>query len=372
MPHLPSRILVMLDHCGPGDALRISFCLSMIRQHYPAAHIVLLVDEAAFPVMERARVVDKIVVSRLYAQKSASPLRVRLAKVRELVRLAVKLGVGYDLVLTLGWGTTLLNILGRLTGRRRVGYANGLPSLLSCNLGRYDHERGPVEQNLRLLAVAGLHLRAKPTLSTIHSAADVRAVQRLIEEYGLAAAAPLIVLHTGSDWACQQWVPARWAELADRLVADYAATIVFTGEAGEQEYIRGIQTLMRAPSVSLAGKTSLPQLEALLSRASTCICTGTVIYELAQAANIPTIVVAGPTRVEFEMGLKAARIPIMVNRASRELQHAISDCQATKAAVRGCLNYGCPMAELRDVQVQDVLNAIGHQGAVRVLQHRGR
>ncbi len=361
----PTRILLVASDCGPGDVLRLSGCLAAVRDGYPDAEIVLLVDEVAAPVVERSRLVTRVVVNRLYNTRAGAPrLRGRLRKARELARLVAALGGGYDLVLIFYWGTTLLNVLGRLLGRRRIGYANRLPRLLSCRLGRYDPCGDPMAQNRALFRAARLRPPPPVAPSPIHTAADEVAVRRLRAEHGVADARALVVMHPGSDWACQQWLPERWGALADRLALKYDAVIVFTGLAQEEAYIAGIQAWMRVPSVSLAGCTTLPQLGALLAQARLCVCVDSVAYELAQAAGTPAVVLAGPTRPEETTS--GPRPPLIVNRAAPALRAAIVHCKESKAGY--CLDYSCPMAGLRDIEVHDVLADIeAHDALTRTL-----
>lgn len=357
----PARILLVASDCGPGDVLRLGACLAAVRDGYPNAEITLLVDEVAAPVVERSRLVTRVVVNQLYNTRAGAPgLWGRLCKAWELARLVGALGGGYDLVLIFYWGTTLLNVLGCLVGRRRIGYANRLPRLLSCQLGRYDPCGDPMAQNRALFHAAGL--RPPPPIAPppIHTAADEAAVRRLRTEHGVADARSLVVLHPGSDWACQQWLPERWGALADRLALEYDAAVVFTGLAHEGAYIAGIRAWMRAPSVSLAGRTTLPQLGALLAQARLCVCVDSVAYELAQAAGTLVVVVAGPTRPETTTS--GPRSPLIVNRVAPALQAAIVHCKESKAG--HCLDYSCPMAGLRDIEAHDVLAAVEAHGAL--------
>ncbi|HEY6203808.1 MAG TPA: glycosyltransferase family 9 protein, partial [Candidatus Limnocylindria bacterium] len=166
----------------------------------------------------------------------------------------------------------------------------------------------------------------------------------------------LVVLHPGSDWACQQWLIDRWAELADVLVTDYEASIVFTGAAAEASYIESIRASMRAGSVSLAGATTLPQVEALLSRALLCICVDSAVYDLALGTRTPVVVLAGPT--DTERGALDRPIPLVVNRTPPGLRDEINRCKEPKDVFGGCLNYACPMAGLRHISVSAVLETV--------------
>lgn len=357
----PKRILLVVDDCQSGDALRITPYVRAVRAQYATAHITLLVDAGALPVFERWKDFDRIVVSRLYARGGSSSFRTRVTKGLELARVVGVLGLRYDLVVTFLWGTTLLHALGVIVGRnQRIGFARRFPRLLTSNLGELNWRGDHVRPHADLLRAAGVTLPGpiKPLMEFGDD--DLEVVTRPLVARGVSTARPLVVLHPGSDWACQQWLPERWAALADALVATYDAQVVFTGIAQEQALVTAIQSHMHAASVSLAGHTTLAQLAALLARARLCVCVDSAVFEVAQAAGVPSVVLAGPTRPQNVDG--NARRPIVLNVMTPSLRQDINECRDRHDARRGCLDYHCPMAGLRELSVEDVLARIEQSG----------
>jgi len=345
------RILVVLDDCGPGDALRVHFCLQAIRERYPQASLDLLVGEQAESIFEGQQLFDHVMVSGLYGLRSSSRWRLAIRKSVQAVRLAFRLGRVYDLAFTFYWGTSLLDLLVRIATRGPAyGYANAWAALVDGGLGRYRIEAGAIVQAVRLVGAAGITATCPEPLRRPPQS-------RLAAEPGYLVPALPIVLHPGSDWACQMWPAERWAELADRLHAEIGGSLVFTGSAGEVADVERIRALMRAPSVSLAGQTTVAELAAVLAGAVLCVCVDSLVYELAQTAGTPTVVLAGESRTRPDVAGKGA--PIVVNRTSPELRAAILDCKLShaKAAFGGCLDWSCPMAGLRSIRVTDVVAA---------------
>jgi heptosyltransferase-3 len=345
------RILVVLDDCGPGDALRVHFCLKAIRERYPQASLDLLVGEQAQSIFEGQQLFDRVLVSGLYGLRSSSRTWLAVRKAVLAVRLAFRLRRVYDLAFTFYWGTTLLDLLVRLATRGPAyGYSNAWSALVDGGLGHYRIEAGAIAQAVALVGAAGI------------TATCPEPVQRPKQNGSPAGAGHVlprlpIVLHAGSDWACQMWPAERWAELADCLHAETRGSIVFTGSAGEAGDVERIRALMRAPSVSLAGQTSVAELGEVLAGAVLCVCVDSLAYELAQSAGTPTVVLAGESRTRPDVAGKGA--PIVVNRTSPELRTAILDCKLShaKAAFGGCLDWSCPMAGLRSIGVGEVVAA---------------
>ena len=358
------RILLIVDRCGTGEAVRVMPYVTIVRELYPNAHIALLVNDDAAAVIAHGEVFDRVVISRLLYHSPRSHLGRRFSLAREFFRLVWQLGLGYDLVITYYSGHKLLRLLGYVVGRgqaRCIGYSEQPTRLLSSQLGPFDWNTTDPWQHIALVRAIGCNID-EPIVSCLsYTQADSAMISRWLLEHGLGNSNRLIVLHPGADWACQQWLQRRWAELADELAIRYSADIVFTGTSSEIGYIEDIQRYMNGPSVSLAGQTTLSQLAALLARSCLCICVDSAIFELTQATGTAAVVLAGPTRPETVVPRK--RSPLIVKRMSMQLADTITECKDSggRKALGGCLNYQCPMAGLHEISVADVLEAVERQ-----------
>lgn len=367
------RILLVVDDCQSGDALRILPFLRKIREQHPEAYCVLLTNEEVLPVVEHADVYDRVVLSAGLFSLHSTSLPKLIHKTSKAIQVLRQIGSGYDLVITFWWGTTLLHVLGLLAGwrGRRVGYSRRLPQLLTCRLGPFNVHEGYNRQHGALLKAAGIEMTDVTAATFDVKREDDAHIQQVLVEHGIPDTAPLIVLHSGSDWACQQWRQERWAALADELVRRFRATIVFTGLERESGYIRDIQRRMIAPSYSLAGCTPIPLLAALLARASLCVCIDSMVFELSQAVGIPAVVLAGPT-APGEV-IPGVHRPLIVKQMDTERVLAIHRCKVTilpgQAPTKredGCQLYQCPMAGLTEITVPEILTAVDGHLSVRV------
>jgi ADP-heptose:LPS heptosyltransferase/GT2 family glycosyltransferase/O-antigen/teichoic acid export membrane protein/thymidylate kinase len=365
------KILLIVDPCSAGEALRLAPYVSMIRRRRPESHITLVANEDALVGFDRILDIDRVVKSAIYMYRPYPRACVRICQVLQWLSLLWQLGFGYDLVITFYWGGILQHTLGYFVGNkrtrsggepgRRVAYSN-LPQLvtrwlLSDCLGPFDRTMSFPRQHAALLQAAGIELDDGAPPSVIHTDGDTIAVTHLLAEHNLAGGQRFIVLHPGSDWACQQWLEERWAKLADELIARCGAAIVFTGTASEAGYIERVQQRMEATSLSFAGRTTLPQVAALLARSLLCVCVDVAVFELTQAVGIPAVVLAGPSRPET--GAFGTRQPVIVRRMSEYLAARIVECQDAHNAlnVRNCWDYQCVMAGMRQITVGEVLEA---------------
>ncbi len=343
------RILLILDRCGPGEALRVSPMLGAVRTAHPSALITLLVSEQAYPLFGGDPRFDRVLPSGLYSHGGQ-----RLRKLRSLLtagRLAIRLGLRYDLVITFLWGTSLLNAIGRVTGRkRRVGYSHRFASLLTSDPGVYGGH-GDVAANLALLDAAGIARPNAESPGLVVSQSEKASAQSLLADRGRRPQRPMVVIHPGSDWACQQWLADRWAQIADRIVDEHDADIVFTGLPRERK--------SSSTSISIVGETSLRRLAAVVSEASLCVSIDSAAHDIAQALGVPAVVLAGPTIPEAP----TERSLHMINRTPPQNRKTIVQCQG-RFPLGICQDHTCPFAGLKNISVDRVWDVIVQMGCL--------
>jgi lipopolysaccharide heptosyltransferase II len=106
---------------------------------------------------------------------------------------------------------------------------------------------------------------------------------------------PLVAINPVAKWATKLWSIAKFAKLADRLIAEHDARIVFTGSQSDREVIARIGSLMKHEATNLAGETNLKILAALYERTRVAVVTDTGPMHLAAAVGTPVVALFGPT-----------------------------------------------------------------------------
>jgi heptosyltransferase-2 len=91
------------------------------------------------------------------------------------------------------------------------------------------------------------------------------------------------------------WPPARFAELATQLQAQWDADVILFGAAAETDVSAAIASEMSKPPIDLTGKTAIADLPALLSQCHVFIGNDSGAMHVAAAAGLPTIGIFGPT-----------------------------------------------------------------------------
>jgi heptosyltransferase-2 len=105
---------------------------------------------------------------------------------------------------------------------------------------------------------------------------------------------PLVAVHPGASAESKRWGPSGYVQLGRRLAREYEAFLAVLGGPSEaeltEEVARGIGASRAA---DLGGKTSIPELMALLERSSLVVGNDTGPVRLADALNRPVVAIFG-------------------------------------------------------------------------------
>jgi ADP-heptose:LPS heptosyltransferase len=128
-----------------------------------------------------------------------------------------------------------------------------------------------------------------PPRLVVPPAAD-RAGKRLLEVHGVTPECPFVAVHPGSRGSAAHWPEAHYTELATAL-RGAGMQVVVTGIAEETDRCRRVAG---ESGVSLAGRTDLPTLGSILSRACLLVVGSTGPMHLAAALGTPVVAIFSP------------------------------------------------------------------------------
>jgi heptosyltransferase I len=139
-----------------------------------------------------------------------------------------------------------------------------------------------------------LGLDDNPPDLTIHlSPQTIRNVNRLLEEHGVPASKPLVVLVPGTIWETKHWTIDGFAGVARQFLQDGFA-VALAGTARDQPRCR--QIAAAAPGTcDLSGKTTPADLAALIRRAEVAVTNDSGSMHVAASLGKPMVSVFGPT-----------------------------------------------------------------------------
>ena len=139
-----------------------------------------------------------------------------------------------------------------------------------------------------------LGLDDNPPDLTIHlSPQATNKVNRLLEEHGVPASKPLVVLVPGTIWETKHWTIEGFAGVARQFLQDGFA-VALAGTTRDQQRCR--QIAAAAPGTcDLSGKTTPADLAALIRRAEVAVTNDSGSMHVAAALGKPMVSVFGPT-----------------------------------------------------------------------------
>ncbi len=300
----PQRILVIrLDLIG--DLVLSTVVIRALKRAYPGAEIDLLALPSSASILQGDPQLSGIITynPNVWRRPKAlfQPRNWREAR-QTLRRLRAR---RYDIAVSVfgSWAAMLAVMSG---AKRRVGYGReGYPGFMTDSVPGRHWQPGArlqeVDYCLRLARAAGAPPSEEdrtPRLTvTPQAQAEVaELLQQAGFEPGQPLIAPLIACHVSSNnGQSKRWPVPYWAALLDRLIHEQHAQVVLTGAASDRPLIERITRRMMEQPIDLAGKTSLPQLAALLQRADLLISGDSGPMHIAGAVGTPLIAIHGPT-----------------------------------------------------------------------------
>jgi lipopolysaccharide heptosyltransferase II len=277
------RILIVLPG-ALGDVVRALPLLGRIRRAHPAATIGWVVEPLSAPLLGGHAWLDRI--HRFERSRGAAGL---LAVARE-VRVQ-----GYDVALDLGRSAKSALLAAASGAARRIGFA------------RADAREGAWLLATERLPPQGVARSKLEQFLAFGDRLDVRddridfGLAPTSEEQAAAAAlvgdpaTPLVAACVGSSCPSRRWWPERTAAVLDALHASAGTRGVVLGASADVAFADAVVAHARSPVRSLAGRTTLRELAAILARARLAFGPDSGALHLAAALGVPVVSLWGAT-----------------------------------------------------------------------------
>lgn len=279
----PNRILVLRPG-GMGDLLMLIPTLRKLHALYPSAQIDLVCEKRNLEVLSLA----------------GSPATPLVYDARPLVCLRRLLKTRYDVVIDTEQFHNFSAIFGYFSGAPvRIGFnINPHRNPLYTHLVHYSTEGQECGQFLKLLEPFGVRetvCSVAGILTTLKPEIPVTIRDQILNFFG---GKPYAAVHAGSSTNYKRWSSTSFAALARQLHAETGIGILLLGGRGEQTISSTLLqelTPKGVPTLSLAGKLSLSETAALLSKATLFVGGDSGLAHLAVAYDIPSVVLFGPS-----------------------------------------------------------------------------
>ena len=296
-----------------GDVVFTTPAVRAIRRRFPHAHITYLIEEGAAPVLRGNPNVDELIVA---AHRRG---RARLADDLRLVRRLR--AARFDLVVDFHGGPRSSWLTWLSGAPRRIGYrVQGRTWMYTDRVARPRElrPRHSVENQWDLLApldIAPPDRERDPVDMPEDSEARARVVSRLAAA-GVGPGEDVVVLHVSAGNPFRRWPAASFAETAARLAeAGSARRIVFTSGPSDAAAAGAVARTARdrlgpamAARIVLCEDFDLPELRALIQRASLYIGGDSGPLHIAATTGTPIVALFGPTLPERSVPWRPAHL----------------------------------------------------------------
>lgn len=280
-----------------GDVVQTLPCLEAVKRTFPGSEIDWVVEEAAAGILEGHPLIDRLLVSRrkAWTRMLCSPSTFTRA-LRELSAFFRRLRERrYDIAIDLQGLLKSGIVIGAVRAKWKIGF-DGTRELsylfLNERLPAYNKEQHALE---RYLAIARYLGAVDPSPAcTLHVERE-RLVMRERTDGLVKEGRRLVVINPVARWKTKLWDEEKFARLADRLVTERRAVVIFTGSPDDRAITERMRGMMRENAVNWAGETTLRELAALASLADLFITTDTGPMHLAAAAGARVVALFGPT-----------------------------------------------------------------------------
>jgi len=273
-----------------GDAVMTTPALAVIREQFPDAEIVLLANPLVSQLFMPHPAIDRVITfDRNGCHRGVRGRLLLAGEIRkESFDLAIILPNSFDSALV-PWLAGIPRRAGKKSDGRSLLLTDRFIPAKEMTQG---HE---VEYYLHLLRSFGISGRTRePHLAT--TAAEQLEAVNLLARAGIADDDVLLGINPGATFgSAKRWYPERFAEVAQRLSAEWGAKIVIFGGSGETVIASEISAAFHGTCLNLAGETTVRQLMALLQRCDFFITNDSGPMHIAASFDVPLVAIFGST-----------------------------------------------------------------------------
>ncbi len=287
-------LVIRLD--GIGNCVLVSGFLRELRKNKPKAHITLVVNPAAYPLVECCPYVDKVIA---FASGAGTAFQ-------DIFRSAVDFcyrhlwKYPYDVCFCPQWGvdrswTLLLSFISG--ARERIGYSEkvhqekartnrGHDMFLSRAVIGSPEVVHETARAFFLLKEMGAHV-TDDSLELWFDEQDENVAMRLLINF--MEKNPMVVVALGAGQACRKYPVEQYVKAFLQIAESGAGFILLGGGDADLESDFFVRHMPRNTVLNLVGQVSLRVMAAVISKADLYIGNGLDIAQMAAAFRVPVI-----------------------------------------------------------------------------------
>ncbi len=273
--------IIRFDHLG--DVILTTPLFRSVKKNFPHAKIILLCRKIAKEIMQEDKNLDEIIcLEPPWFDRNKEQNK------QEFKKFIKDYKKYYDLVIELHSDPRNILFANKI-GKYTIGYGiRGFGFLLNKVAIYSPEKKHIIERNLDVLLAIGISEKNTKTEITIPAKIEKEMQKKIPKDF-------LICINPGTGRIEKMWDTEKWAKVADTLVSQYNATIIFTGSEKEKTLINEITKKMHTKKyIDMSGKTTPLTSAAVIKQCALFISPDTGPLHIAKAVGTSSIGLFGP------------------------------------------------------------------------------
>jgi lipopolysaccharide heptosyltransferase II len=268
-----------------GDIVLTSPAIRAVREHFPQAHISMLVAKQSAELFTENPHLDEVIPFDRMARNKDTLEMVRI--VRILRELEFELAIDFQ-------RKVRTSLLAYLSGAKcRVGYHEPNGFLCTVRVPRQLNKH-VVDHYFDLLHAINIPTPSRE-LELFLAEPDRAYVRDLLNtQHGVAPSQIKVGLFPGAGWKLREWMPDRFAAIGDRIAKHFDAQVLIFGGPGDRELVNHVADLMTTTPLAFTQPFGIRQFAALIEQCDLFVTNDTGPMHIAAAMQTPTISLFGP------------------------------------------------------------------------------
>jgi ADP-heptose:LPS heptosyltransferase len=277
--------VVVFSTAGIGDTLSDTPAIRALRESFPTCRITVVVHRGRRAVLEGNPNIDRLIP---HVKGPLSFLRTLLAIRGERPDTAVTLRANDPDI----WPLAYLSGARVIASRPRM---TRFPFLVNLPVDVPDWmERPGVEQTLEIVRALGADT-PDPRMDYVVPETARRAVEGLLRDRGLDRDTLVAMqVHVSPRLAFRDWPVEHYVSLGRKILEAYPVRLVITGGREDVPAAMAVGEELGPGATVFAGRLSLPETAALLTRCRILVTTDTGVMHLGFAVRVPTLALLHP------------------------------------------------------------------------------
>ncbi|RLE37023.1 hypothetical protein DRJ17_07425 [Candidatus Woesearchaeota archaeon] len=280
-----------------GDAVLTIPAIRATRKHFPKARMVMVTSNRTKGLYKQYHYFNKIITIDLVENKNLVKSAVNTSVNMIKLILEVKKHK-FDIAIDFESYSTFSAFLAFISGADTrigadIGY-NHRKDLFTHTTPYFQDNRHELDLYIDLISLIGIKTKNKKLEFNI-SKKDRQYADQILKKNGFSKKRKLIAVHAGGnpDWMIKRWPKENFAKLIERISIKHSVNFILIGSSDECSLNSRIIKLSKKNAANIAGKNTLNQMAALITKCNLFICNDSAPMHISAAVKTPVIALMG-------------------------------------------------------------------------------